>query len=94
MISFWYSATSSSSSDMATSCAAARALPRHSSAIATIMGIVFTGRGCFGFDAGDRLVMPGDLDDRAGELETEECGLDFMRMGSTFASCFGSAGFA
>lgn len=73
---------------MATSCTEARALSRHSSAIATMIGPVLTGRG-FGGIAGDFLVMLGDLVDRAGELETEECGLDLILGGSTFVSFLG-----
>lgn len=47
------------------------------------MGIVLTR----GFGAGDRLVILGDFVERAGELVTDECGLDLMRMGSYFGSC-------
>lgn len=68
---------------MATSCTALRAFSRHSSAMATIIGIVLMR----GLGAGDRFVMPGDFVERAGELVTDEWGLDLMRTGSFFGSC-------
>ena len=38
-------------------------------------------------------MMLGDLVERAGEFVTEECGLDLIRIGSLFVSCFTAAGF-
>lgn len=70
-INFWYSSTWLGHNDMATSCDEARALSKHSSAIATIMGMVLAGRG-LGCTAGDLLVMLGERVDNAGEFVTEE----------------------
>ena len=83
-INFWYSSTWTGHNDMATSCDEVRAFSRHSSAMATMSGIVFTGRG-LGVTAGDFLVILGDRAENAGELVTEELGLRLIR-GSEYCS--------